>query len=58
MRTVPPKPKVFCNLVNKIVWSMVSKAADRSRRTRTDTFLSSAESKRSLVILIRAVSVL
>ena len=59
LRTVPPNPSVLCSLVTKIVWSMVSKAADKSKSTTTDTFLSPAESKRSLVIkLIKTVSLL
>ena len=41
-----------------MVWERVSKAAETSRRTRMVTRSLSAAIRRSLVILIRAVSVL
>ena len=42
----------------RMVWETVSKAAERSRRMRMVTRPLSAAIRRSLVILIRAVSVL
>ena len=36
-RTGPSNPKVTCNRRHKIPWSTVSKAADRSKRTRAAT---------------------
>ena len=41
----------------RISWSVVSNAALRSKRIRTETLLSSEFSLRSLIILVRAVSV-
>ena len=42
----------------RVEWLMVSNAADRSRRMRIEREPESAESRRSLVTLRRAVSVL
>ena len=36
-RTVPEQPKVVCNLLIRMSWSMVSKAADRSSSDKIDT---------------------
>lgn len=46
------------SLWRRMEWEIVSKAALRSRRMRIDRSLESAAIRRSLVILIRAVSVL
>ena len=37
-RTVPEQPKVVCNLLIKMTWSMLSKAADRSGSDKVDTW--------------------
>lgn len=44
--------------LRRMVWLIVSKAADRSRRSRTVSWLESEASRRSLVIFHGAVSVL
>ena len=41
-----------------MVWEIMSKAAERSSRIRSLMWLESAAMRRSLVILMRAVSVL
>lgn len=46
------------NLLRRMVWEIVSKAALRSRRMRMDSKPESAAIRRSLVIFRRAVSVL
>lgn len=46
------------NLFNRMEWEMVSNAAVRSRRMSMESEPESAASKRSLVILISADSVL
>ena len=51
-------PMVECRRWRRMLWSMVSKAAVRSRRIRSDVEPASAVIRRSLVTLTRAVSVL
>jgi len=43
----PVKPKVEESLVSRSWWSMVSKAAERSRRTRADILRLSIARRRS-----------
>ena len=50
-------PKVEVSLERRILWSIVSKAADKSRRTRAESLRLLIASKRSFWILRRAVSV-
>ena len=57
MRAVPQIPKRDDNLDNKISWSTVSEAADRSNGTRITECLLSIARAISLRTLIRAVSV-
>ena len=56
-RAEPVKPKVERSLSRSMVWSMVSKAADRSRRTRAETFCWLDARSRSLCMRSKAVSV-
>ena len=58
LRAVPLMQINCSSLCNKIAWSIVSNAALRSNRTRTDTNPWSEAIRRSLVTLARAVSVL
>ena len=37
-RASPVIPTYFSSISNKLLWSIVSKAADKSRRTRNDPF--------------------
>jgi len=48
---------VDVSLARRILWSMVSKAAERSRRTRAESFCSSIARRRSFWMRSRAVSV-
>ena len=57
-RTVPEMPKVWFNRDSRRVWSMVSKAAERSRSVRSETLPASEALSRSLTIRTKAVSVL
>ena len=54
---VPPTPYDFCNLVRRMSWSRVSKAALRSSNPSSFTRAESAASRISEKILKRAVSV-
>ena len=54
---MPDKPKVEESLVRRIWWSMVSKAAERSSKTRADTFFSLEARSRSFWMRSKAVSV-
>ena len=57
LRAGPVMPKVVDSLEMRIEWSIVSKAADRSRRTRAVTFWRS-QARRMLFVMRRsAVSV-
>ena len=56
-RTVPERPKSCFNLWRRMLWSIVSKAADRSNEARREMFPSSKERRRSLTIFRRAVYV-
>ena len=56
-RTVPERPKSCCNLWSRMLWLIVSNAADRSNEARREIFPSSKERRRSLTIFRRAVSV-
>ena len=56
-RAVPERPKFKESRVKRIWWSMVSKAAERSRKTRAETFCSFEARSRSFWIRSRAVSV-
>ena len=51
-------PVVEWSLFNKMAWSTVSNAADRSRRMRKEGEPESDDIRRSFVTLTRAVSVL
>ena len=44
-------------LDKKMLWSMISKAAERSRRTKAEFFLLSMDKRRSFWIRSRAVSI-
>ena len=57
-RAVSEMPKVCWSLVRRIVWSMVSKAAERSRSVRRETLPESVARRRSLRMWSKAVSVL
>ena len=50
-------PKEEDSLARRIPWSIVSKAADKSSRTRADSLRLSIASSRSFCIRRRAVSV-
>jgi len=50
-------PKHELSLLRRMLWSIVSKAAERSRRTRAETRCLFIARVRSLWILVRAVSV-
>jgi len=58
-RTGPSNPKVTCNRRHKILWSTVSKAADKSKRTRaaTSPLSTASSSSRSNMTRRTAVSV-
>ena len=56
-RGVPDMP-MEASRSRRVEWEMVSNAALRSRRMRMDNCPESAASRRSFVILMRAVSVL
>ena len=53
----PVTPNHYLSLLNRIVWSMVSNAAERSSKVKAVTLLLSIEDRMSLWILIRTVSV-
>ena len=52
------RPRSSDRRLRRMLWEMVSKAAERSRRISVVMEPESAAMRRSLVILIRAVSVL
>ena len=54
---MPDTPKYKESLDKGILWSMVLKAAEKSRRTKAEFFLWSTDKKRSFWIWSRAVSV-
>ena len=47
-------PNACSSRCSRMLWSVVSNAAERSSNVKTDTFPSSRASKRSLTILTRA----
>ena len=47
LRADPVTPKIEESLEKRILWSIVSKAADRSKRARAESLLLSIASKRS-----------
>ena len=57
-RTVPEQPKVVCNLLISVSWSMLSKAADRSSSVKIGTCLLPEAGRRSFTTQNKAVSVL
>ena len=54
---MPDIPKYEESLDKRILWSMASKEAERSRRTKSEIFLLSMDKRRSFWIRSRAVSV-
>ena len=58
LNTVPLIPKVYDNLLSKILWSIVSKAALWSNEVRSETSLLSALQRRLSVTLSKSVSLL
>ena len=56
-RAEPVMPKEEDSLASRIPWSIVSKAADKSSRTRADSLRLSIAISRSFCIRRRAVSV-
>ena len=56
-RASPDKPKYEESLDKRMLWSMVLKAAARSRRTKAKMFLLSMDKRKSFWIRSRAVSV-
>ena len=57
-RGVPEIPKTCSRRDRRILWSMVSKAADRSRSVRIEILPLSRDKRRSFMTLFKAVSVL
>ena len=58
LNTVPLIPKEYDNLLSKILWSIVSKAALWSNKVRSETCLLSALQRRLSVTQSKSVSVL
>lgn len=58
LRAVPVRPMVEWSRCSRMLWSIVSNAADRSRRIRRDGEPASDDNRRSFVTLTSAVSVL
>jgi len=56
-KTPPRTPKADCRRSSRIVWSTVSKAADKSNKASNDTWPRSLARNRSETILRTAVSV-
>ena len=56
-RAEPVKPNLEENLARRMLYSIVSKVAERSKRTRAESLRWSMASRRSFCIRRRAVSV-
>ncbi len=57
LRAEPEMPNVEVSLASRMLWSIVSKAAERSRRTSAESFCSFIAKSRSFWMRSRAVSV-
>ena len=57
-KAIPCVPKTWWSRWNNMLWSILSKAADKSKRASRETFSSSKERRRSITILRSAVWVL